>query len=435
MNISLDFYCDRPYLKGVDHEEVRLTKKLGKSLDRFLVQKPRAIFAMLNYGGKLMKFKTGEKILPKQFDFYTNRVKKNVAGAFEWNLQLDTFKSNIHKGLMQARLEGKLNTHEDVRAVVIRSLIGGLPVKSQKTLLYYYDEWVKERSLHLKHQTIKKYGSLRSWLDTYQKHSRKRLYFEDVNRDFDNEFRLLLLDSGLLNGSMQKYYATLKVFMTWGLDNGYHKSLDYRKFKKEKTTTDIIYLTQEELDAIYHVDLSKWPGKAKVRDIFIFQCLTGQRFSDIKNVKCEDIRKIGDRYEWHLFQIKGNKDSKVTIPLSKRATEIFLKIGRPEGYVFPCNSDVTTNRMLKGIAKVAGICQLVSQVKYSGIKRIEVTKPKYEFVTTHCARRTFTTLSLEKNLRPEVVMKITGHSDYKTMKLYMKLVDSVVKKEMLDAWD
>lgn len=435
MNISLDFYCDRPYIKGVDHEEVRLTKKLGKPLDRFLVQKPRAIFAMLNYGGKLMKFKTGEKILPKQFDFNLNRVKKNVPGALEWNMQLDTFKTNVQKALMQARMDGRLNTHEDVRTLVQQALFGGLPVKSQKTILQYYEEWVAERSMHLKHLTIKKYNSLKTWLATYQKHAGKRIYFDDITRDFDIEFRLLLINAGLLNGSIQKYYATLKVFMSWGLEMGYHNSMEFRKFKMEKTTTDIIYLTQQELDAIYNLDLSATLGREKVRDIFIFQCLKGQRFGDIKNLRYQDIRKTDIGYEWGLFQLKGNKDSKVTIPLSKRAVEIFLKIGRKEGYLFPCNSDQVTNRALKKIAQDAGICEPVSQVKYSGRKRIETTKPKYEFISTHCARRTFVTLSLEKGLRPEVLMPLTGHSDYKTMKLYMKLVDSVVTKEMLGAWD
>jgi integrase len=126
---------------------------------------------------------------------------------------------------------------------------------------------------------------------------------------------------------------------------------------------------------------------------------------------------------------------KIIIPLAKRAIEIFQKIGRKDGYLFPCNSDAVTNRMLKEVAKAAGITEPIVQVKYSGVKRIEIEKPKFEFVSTHCARRTFTTLSLEKNMRPEIVMKITGHANYKTMEGYMKLVDSVVKKEMPEAWD
>ncbi len=123
--------------------------------------------------------------------------------------------------------------------------------------------------------------------------------------------------------------------------------------------------------------------------------------SDLRNVKYTDIKKTVDGYEWHLYQIKGNKDRKVVIPLTKIAQEIYLRIGSKNGYLFNCNSDPVTNRMLKEIAKAAGIIELISQVKYSGVKRIETVKPKNEYVSTHTARRTYTTLSLQKGMRAE----------------------------------
>lgn len=62
-------------------------------------------------------------------------------------------------------------------------------------------------------------------------------------------------------------------------------------------------------------------------------------------------------------------------------------------------------------------------MKYSGVKRIELVRPKYKFISKHTARRTYTTLSLQKGMRAELVMAITGHANYKTMQEYMKLVD------------
>lgn len=91
--------------------------------------------------------------------------------------------------------------------------------------------------------------------------------------------------------------------------------------------------------------------------------------------------------------------------------------------------------MLKEIAKLAGIVEPISQVKYSGVKRIETVKPKYFYISTHTARRTYTTLSLQKGMRAEMVMAITGHSSYKVMQGYMKLIDSQISKEMKMAWD
>jgi len=64
-----------------------------------------------------------------------------------------------------------------------------------------------------------------------------------------------------------------------------------------------------------------------------------------------------------------------------------------------------------------------------------VIKPKYELVTSHMGRRTFVTLSLEKGMRPEIVMKITGHKDYKTFKRYIEITDKVKHQEMMKAWN
>ena len=73
-------------------------------------------------------------------------------------------------------------------------------------------------------------------------------------------------------------------------------------------------------------------------------------------------------------------------------------------------------------------------MKYSGTKRIEIEKSKYDFISTHTARRTFVTLSLEKGMRPETVMEITGHKDYKTMKKYLKITSKVKTDEMNKVW-
>ena len=45
-------------------------------------------------------------------------------------------------------------------------------------------------------------------------------------------------------------------------------------------------------------------------------------------------------------------------------------------------------------------------------------------------RRTFVTLSLEKGMRPETLMEITGHKDYKTFKKYIKISSNVKATEM-----
>ena len=71
---------------------------------------------------------------------------------------------------------------------------------------------------------------------------------------------------------------------------------------------------------------------------------------------------------------------------------------------------------------------------YEGNKRVDVVKPKYELVGTRCGRRTFICTALAKGIPPSVVMKWTGHSDYKAMKPYIDIADEV-KSEYMKQFD
>ncbi|HQO64434.1 MAG TPA: tyrosine-type recombinase/integrase, partial [Syntrophorhabdus sp.] len=100
----------------------------------------------------------------------------------------------------------------------------------------------------------------------------------------------------------------------------------------------------------------------------------------------------------------------------------------------PAFSNQKLNLHLKSLAKDAKINQNVAMQRYRGATREDSISPKHKLITTHTARRTFITLSLEKGIRPEVVMAITGHKDYKTFKAYIKITDEVKKNELLKAW-
>ena len=49
-------------------------------------------------------------------------------------------------------------------------------------------------------------------------------------------------------------------------------------------------------------------------------------------------------------------------------------------------------------------------------------------VGTHTARRTFICIALADGVTPETVMKITGHSNYKSMQPYIDVTDSAKKR-------
>ena len=88
------------------------------------------------------------------------------------------------------------------------------------------------------------------------------------------------------------------------------------------------------------------------------------------------------------------------------------------------------NDNLKEVGKRCGIDQPVTITYYRGNERIDEIYPKYELLGTHAGRRTFICNALIMGIAPQVVMKWTGHSDYKAMKPYIAIADSAKAEAM-----
>ena len=97
-------------------------------------------------------------------------------------------------------------------------------------------------------------------------------------------------------------------------------------------------------------------------------------------------------------------------------------------------SNQITNQYLKALCEEAEIDSPVSNIRYRGSERIEDNYPKYNYISSHTARRTFVTLSLEKGMHPKTVMAITGYKDYRTFKKFIKITSKVKEVEMNQIW-
>ncbi len=80
---------------------------------------------------------------------------------------------------------------------------------------------------------------------------------------------------------------------------------------------------------------------------------------------------------------------------------------------------------MKELAELAEINESVRKTYYKGNQRIDETTPKYALLGTHVRRRTFICNALSFGIPAQVVMKWTGHSDYKAMKPYIDIADDI----------
>ena len=124
---------------------------------------------------------------------------------------------------------------------------------------------------------------------------------------------------------------------------------------------------------------------------------------------------------------------RIAVDLNKMTRDILDKykdIDFPGGKVLPVIKNQPMNRGLKELCELVGIDEEIRITKYKGNQRIDENRKKYELIGTHTGRRTFIVNALSRGIAPNVFMKWTGHSDYKAMKPYIDIVDSIRAQEM-----
>ena len=245
-----------------------------------------------------------------------------------------------------------------------------------------------------------------------------------------------------LNNTVSKNLRNIKTFLAWAEihPKRYNTNSDYKRFKGENDDPEPLYLNESELEKFKNYDASFSTSQQKSKDIFIFQCHTGQRIGDLLNLRKQDIRLIedGPAKEWVLYQQKGNKKYPIYIPILDAAEEILEKYCKgiqDSDLVFPGQSNVMLNKNIKKIAKAGKIDTIITKVNYCGKKRIQLTQPKHKFIGTHTARKTFISLSLQWGIRPEQLKAITGHTSVKQMTPYIGNDKTQLTSDLKEKWN
>lgn len=274
--------------------------------------------------------------------------------------------------------------------------------------------------------TTKKFKALRNHIERFS----PGLKINDFDKAHISEFVLYFINLGFLNNTIQKQLSLLKWFLRWAENNNYSTPPDWKKFSSrlkqpEKT---IVFLDWDELMSVYNCAIPEQKQYlARVRDVFCFCCFTGLRYSDVANLHRSDI------YPTHIRVTTIKTTDTLNIELNKYAKTILEKYEGecyPGDLALPVISDQRMNEYLRELGELAGLTTPVRKVFFSGSERIEEVRPKYEYLTTHCGRRTFICIALALGIPANVVMKWTGHSDYAAMKPYIAISDKVKAEYM-----
>ena len=277
------------------------------------------------------------------------------------------------------------------------------------------------------HSTFEKFAAVKNHLKNF----RSELSFDFFDEEGLTEYVQYLREvREMRNSTIGKQLSFLKWFLRWSFKQGMHSNNAYDTFKPKLKDTQkkIIFLTWKELNRLREFKIP--PTKQaleRVRDVFLFQCFTGLRYSDVFNLRRSDIK--GDHIE--VTTVKTSDSLIIELNDHSRAIlEKYKDVEFENDRALPVITNQKMNDYLKELAELAKINEPVRQTYYKGNERIDEVTPKYALLGTHAGRRTFICNALALGIPPQVVMKWTGHSDYKAMKPYIDIADNIKASAM-----
>ena len=412
----------------------------SRKKDGVLITENVPIRMRVNFASKRIEFTTGYRIDSAKWDTDKQRVKNGCSNklkqsASEINASLLEYYTEMQSIFKRFEVEDVMPTPEQIKEVfnALHKPVSEEPKPKKEALpcdfFQVFDDFVEDcgRQNNWTDSTFKKFAAVKNHLTNF----REGLTFEFFDERGLNDYVGYLRDvKEMRNTTIGKQLSFLKWFLRWAFKKGVHQNNAYDNYKPKLKSTQkkIIFLTWDELNRLREFKIpSNKQALERVRDVFLFQCFTGLRYSDVFNLRRSDIK--GD----HIEVTTVKTSDSLIIELNNHSKAILDKykdVAFENDKVLPVITNQKMNDYLKELAEMAGIDEPVRQTYYKGNERIDDVTPKYALLGTHAGRRTFICNALALGIPPQVVMKWTGHSDYKAMKPYIDIADDIKANAM-----
>lgn len=248
----------------------------------------------------------------------------------------------------------------------------------------------------------------------------RQLFGDDVRLTDITLEKIMLYDDwmrntkGMSQNTIAGLHKVLNALIHTAIRIGdFPKQNPYDSFKIKQQPKTPVFLDSNEI-----ARLMAWtpptPRLERIKRLFVFQMNTGLRFSDLLSLRWSNITPNGI-----MLESQQKTAFPVAIPLTTIARAILdgLREKRDpdneDDHIFPKISNQKYNDYLVVIADAIG------------------TKKK---ITSHVARHTFATHSLELGMPLEIVSKLLGHTDLATTQIYATVTNPLLQKYM-EKWD
>lgn len=373
--------------------------------------------------GKRKDLYTGITVKPSQWNDKKERVKQGcTVDGLKYNVlndKLEKMERFVDDYFNGSALRSTPTTLDDLKQRFKHKFTSTLEQQSDE-FFFLFKQFREETA------SIKGWSSSRSEmmlrLENKVREFKPDIKFSDLSTATMDAFKVHLSKT-MYNDALKKHLAYFKQFITWAKTKRYEIHEEYFSYNPNlpKAEKDVRYLELSELDTIYNLDLSDREGLERARDVFIFQCYTALRESDVSKLKHENIQKNANGQ--YMIDILTTKDKdRIKFRLPQRAVNIYLKYKDnvyENGLVFPIISQQKYNEHLKALGKAANLQGEWVDYEFRLTERIVIKTPKHK-LTSHTARRTFVVTAMNEGVSLDIIALITSHSDIDGMKKYIK---------------
>ena len=302
-----------------------------------------------------------------------------------------------------------------------------------------YDAFLAIKEQSMTRNGVKDFKTLKTHLLGFEKSRKNKIILSEIDNTFFEKFEIYLSHLKIIekakgsdeiktklfaDSTILKNLQTLRVFLNSQHDRGLPINLTYKKFKiKSKPLPALITLEPDE----FRLLLKKLENERleKVRQLFVLQCSTGLRYSDVVKIRKNHVRS-------NVIYMNSTKTrQKLQIPLNDNSNEILTGCNFDASRISISNQKY--NDYIKELCDHVGINQPIMRISYRGNKEIQEPLKKSEIMTSHHGRRFFITQNLINGVRPEVIMSMTGHVDFRSFKKYIAITDQT-RVNAMELW-
>lgn len=203
--------------------------------------------------------------------------------------------------------------------------------------------------------------------------------------------------------SAKLYMALLSALMSDYAEEGVLPGKNYANSMRVKTTpSQHIALTEDEIERIHRY--RPWSQtEADVKAMFLIECYMGARSCDVESLTEGNIQ--GD----HIVYVSKKTHIESRVPIHRNLLQYLRQDIKKQ------HSRAVYNTTIQRICRNVGITEKTKI--FVGGQWVE--KPKYQFVGSHTARRSFVTCLARRDVPIAVIASLANHRNQQTTSRYV----------------